>query len=1330
QISVSLTEVVAAGETPETTTIDKTINVSAGKYETALTGEALTGTTASTIGTKPDDRVRGIEFNLDDLGDRSGLIFINESGGLTVKNGVYYFNLVFNHNHQAYLVEEVNEGTYYGLELARYNELLGRYFLLGADAATITVYELDQSGSREIAITRDESGNITSSSLNGGYHVVNGGYLFVDDAAVTDANAGILYLIDRAAVVTPDGHVYPVAIEGNTAGGDMNQETISFSSNMSQMTDSYGRLVYSVVQYQYRDPNNEQIKYFMSSGSGDETYDNIYNMLADWGYYYSSSLIAATAYRTVGDNPYEGYYYDINSVPIYNLRVPKTNANGDILYSVFNVVTGKYLEGEFTEDQTSGYWGYGRYQVNMIYRDIDGLNIVRPVTGGFTVTCTEPCRFSIPEDEKEYGIVSEHVRVLLDNDGMFEAGTVLYLDENKNIIALYNPDGKFYRYEQDTYYTPGNTGDQEIYTAYRGEGSGETLDLITYCSAGSQIMLHEVMTGLYMATPDESDVTTFSLTTMNSFYADADYFGIDGAGNLVMLEKEVLDAPYESTGEVDQDFDGAALMRIYDPAGNLLLRILELADGRIVFLFDDNTWIDSKGNTGFIPRPVNRTLSGYDNTSQIQVNQVSAQNVNISFAGANTTLTDNGNEGNINIISDNVIIAAKDSGSIYTADNPLVIAPNRTDTVNLRLIKTSSGGAYDASAYVVASRAGDNVNLHNTDIADGGLLDLTVAGGDAAMNNVGLNAGGTINLSVGSGDITMNEVEVSGDLSAAVTAGDVNMNEVSVSSTGKLDIISGEGDVIVDQVTADNTLQITTSDGSLLMKDEDSILTIGKHSTAAAGDTWVDIAGDIGTADLPFKVNIELGEAGEVQPVNVKNAVNIYLKQETGIDSGNQTLPTYGRDENGNIGNHDEAASAMEADDQTVNVVMPAQTTEELTTQLSNSNLNEEQLLALISGILTGTEIKSLLGIDDTAVARLVSALEAMDTAELAALVSSLNLGVAGPETELDLTVLDGDDPQALEDLAVKLGLPAAADKDDILARLRSKLGLADTAGVEAIKAGYQTYYDGLLAQYRSDVVDSYRASIEDKLDADSRLTDADIKYLLDLGLSEEAAVVTVLLAAALEAQQPVVVSDDGAGNVTYLQATDQDGNLLYVDGIDENGDPIQIPVYVMESRLKDHKLFAAYWDSLTEEEKLDLIQAAWVLADYPEAEGSANQPRILILNIGKSTGNSSIYNLGDIIVTQQEGTFTAEEVISRYGDVALTSPDIAGVDGKTNVYGEEISLTATTGSISGLNVEQKSWPLTTIANIEDEDKKNEVFGQTGGNTWVLVRNPVTGEVE
>ena len=41
-----------------------------------------------------------------------------------------------------------------------------------------------------------------------------------------------------------------------------------------------------------------------------------------------------------------------------------------------------------------------------------------------------------------------------------------------------------------------------------------------------------------------------------------------------------------------------------------------------------------------------------------------------------------------------------------------------------------------------------------------------------------------------------------------------------------------------------------------------------------------------------------------------------------------------------------------------------------------------------------------------------------METTELAALVISLNLGVAEPESKLDLTVLEGNDPEAIKNLA------------------------------------------------------------------------------------------------------------------------------------------------------------------------------------------------------------------------------------------------------------------------------------------------------------------------
>ena len=176
-----------------------------------------------------------------------------------------------------------------------------------------------------------------------------------------------------------------------------------------------------------------------------------------------------------------------------------------------------------------------------------------------------------------------------------------------------------------------------------------------------------------------------------------------------------------------------------------------------------------------------------------------------------------------------------------------------------------------------------------------------------------------------------------------------------------------------------------------------------------------------------------------------------------------------------------------------------------------------------------------------------------------------------------------------------------------------------------------------------------------------------------------------------MAAQQPVVIGTDGDGNPVYQKAVDENGDPLYVEGTDENGNPVMIPVYVMESRLADDKLFEAYWQSLTEAQKQALIEAAWALAKYPEPKDNGEQFRVLVLNIGESTGSSNISNLGDIVITQQTGIFTAEEIFSRYGDVSITGPEITGVDNKTNVTGEDISLTATTGSITGLDVEERS---------------------------------------
>jgi hypothetical protein len=508
--------------------------------------------------------------------------------------------------------------------------------------------------------------------------------------------------------------------------------------------------------------------------------------------------------------------------------------------------------------------------------------------------------------------------------------SVLYLDDNKNVVALLTTNGEFYRYEQNTSFTPGNDDDQEIYTSYRSQGSDSNLDLIAEISAGSQTMLHEVMTGLYMSVPGEGS----EAGPMNSFYAKADYFGFDNEGNLVLLEKSI------DTFEIEDDkygFNGAKVLIIKNAQGNVLLRILELRDNRIVFLFEDNTWFDSNDDTGFIPRAVDRSLAEYSGNSQIHLNGVQAGTVNISYAGEHTILTDNGGD-NTNIIADNITIASQGNGNVFSAENPLVIRPYTTDAANvkLKLVKADAGEAFNASAYIVASGAGGKVDLHDTQIGSSGLLDLLVSAGAAELNNVGIHVGGNMKLSVNSGDVTMKQVEVEGSMTAKTDAGNININELDVSGTlgietgggdismkdvdvsgsmtsmssagaigidslniggngtldmqtgngnitmdkvdaaGILKIASGQGDVTVAQVNSDGTLQITAANGSLLMKDEDSILTIGPNSTAGIGDTWLDIGGDIGTAQLPFKLNILLDKTGNAQPLNIKNVVNIY----------------------------------------------------------------------------------------------------------------------------------------------------------------------------------------------------------------------------------------------------------------------------------------------------------------------------------------------------------------------------------------------------------------------------------------------------------------------
>ena len=74
------------------------------------------------------------------------------------------------------------------------------------------------------------------------------------------------------------------------------------------------------------------------------------------------------------------------------------------------------------------------------------------------------------------------------------------------------------------------------------------------------------------------------------------------------------------------------------------------------------------------------------------------------------------------------------------------------------------------------------------------------------------------------------------------------------------------------------------------------------------------------------------------------------------------------------------------------------------------------------------------------------------------------------------------------------------------------------------------------------------------------------------------------------------------------------------------------------------------------------MIENAYDALDYPDVEDQPEKPRELVLEIGTSTGESYLLNVGDITIRQSSGTFTAGEVVSTHGDVTITAPSIEGV--------------------------------------------------------------------
>ncbi|HJA24981.1 MAG TPA: hypothetical protein H9795_02865, partial [Candidatus Fournierella merdigallinarum] len=182
----------------------------------------------------------------------------------------------------------------------------------------------------------------------------------------------------------------------------------------------------------------------------------------------------------------------------------------------------------------------------------------------------------------------------------------------------------------------------------------------------------------------------------------------------------------------------------------------------------------------------------------------------------------------------------------------------------------------------------------------------------------------------------------------------------------------------------------------------------------------------------------------------------------------------------------------------------------------------------------------------------------------------------------------------------------------------------------------------------------------------------------------------------------------------------------------DEDEDPAGEPAEPPKPLLADDDLIPLYWAALTEEEKLALAEEKlWEEVEYPEPAKDDRDFRDFHLDIGESTGASSVTNLGSITITQAAGTFTAREVTSGYEDVTITAPAIAGAAGVAgaNVTGTALDFTATTGGIEGLTVDQRDWVEHTVVDMSELTQAPAAM-PAAGESWTIIRNAATGLLE
>ena len=267
--------------------------------------------------------------------------------------------------------------------------------------------------------------------------------------------------------------------------------------------------------------------------------------------------------------------------------------------------------------------------------------------------------------------------------------------------------------------------------------------------------------------------------------------------------------------------------------GEVKLYVLErVLSGTTIILLPDGVWYSSDGQTGILDLAAKPRVIDYTDETTIEMQGVIAgENLIIRFAGENTKLNDDEDVTGMNfdqtvvtkpdyanIITDNLLIDAIDSGDIYESKDPLVVKPfsDDKDKVEIQIFGSveDDNGAYGGAAYL-RTLVSTDVELHDTAVAPDGKIDLNLHEGELKLTDITVKDDGSLNSNIREGGrVILETVTVEGDVDQDNTDG-----RLTVATASGPVIVGKDNGLSTPDVLIGGTAIITTGKGDITMDD-------------------------------------------------------------------------------------------------------------------------------------------------------------------------------------------------------------------------------------------------------------------------------------------------------------------------------------------------------------------------------------------------------------------------------------------------------------------------------------------------------------------------------